>query len=105
MSWDWSRSATWSSSSPADQSRSMRKPRPPLRVAVVGDEEHDGDEDAEKEGEEDAGGGGDEGWHPSASVAGGARPAAKAGGRGGIWEGCARGEGLRAGEPGGAAAG
>jgi hypothetical protein len=39
----------------------MRKPRPPLRVVAVDDEEHDGDEDAEKEGEEDARGGGDEG--------------------------------------------
>jgi hypothetical protein len=75
MSWDWSRSATWSSSSPADQLRSMWKPRPPLRVAAVGDEEHDRDEDAEKEGEEDTGGGGDEGWRPSASVTGDARPA------------------------------
>jgi hypothetical protein len=46
----------------------MRKPRSPLRVAAVGDEEHDGDEDAEKEGEEDAGGGGEEGWRSSASV-------------------------------------
>lgn len=40
MSCDWRRSATWSSSSAADQSSSMRKPRSPLAVAVgekVGD--------------------------------------------------------------------
>lgn len=29
MSWDWRRRAIWSSSSPADQSRSIRKPRSP----------------------------------------------------------------------------
>lgn len=68
MSWDWSRSATWSSSSPADQSRSMRKPRSPLRVAAVGEEEHVGVDDAEEEGEEDAGGGGDGGWRSSVSA-------------------------------------
>jgi hypothetical protein len=38
MSWDWSRSATWSLSSPADQSGLMRNPRSPLKVAVGEDD-------------------------------------------------------------------
>jgi hypothetical protein len=49
MSWDWSRSATWSSSSPADQSSSIRNPNsplPPLLLAVGEDDDDVGVEPA-----------------------------------------------------------
>lgn len=45
MSWDWRRRATWSSSSPADQSRSIRNPNPAEEGDGGGDKDGGGGEE------------------------------------------------------------